>query len=339
MTLKEIALALNVSPSTVSMVLNQKDGVSADTRSRVLDMLSKNGYTVSAQSKTSAKGGSIRFLKYTKHSLLVDGNAGFVASIIDSAEREARRRGFNFVITSFGEDMIHEVFDMLLKDPLDGVIVLGTELEPKYYHYMDSMNVPFVVVDNHLGFYAADSVVMNNEDIVYMAIEHLVQLGHKNIGYLHSNVEIENFQERYSAYLKAIKQFGLEYNPKYVYSVGVTMKNSHESVSKLLDNNTDFPSAIFADNDTIAIGAMKALKSKGYNIPDDISIIGFDDIPFCVMADPPLTTMRVPTEDIGVWSVRRLHYRINHPNAPVTKLQFGGKLICRESTKIIRNSI
>lgn len=333
MTLKEIALALNVSPSTVSMVLNQKDGVSAETRNKVLEMLKKNGYSVSASRKSTVKGGSIRFLKYTKHSLLVEGNAGFVASIIDSAEREARRKGYNFVITSFGEDMIQEVFDMLRKDPLDGIIVLGTELEPKYYHYMDNMDVPLVVVDNHLGFYSVDSVVMNNDDIVYMAIEHLVQLGHKNIGYLHSNVETENFQERYYAYMKSIKQFGLEYNPKYVYSVGVTMKDSYESVNNLLDNNVEFPSAVFADNDTIAIGAMKALKNKGYNIPDDISIIGFDDIPFCVMADPPLTTMRVPTEDIGVWSVRRLHYRITHPDAPIAKLQFGGKLICRESTK------
>ena len=333
MTLKEIAQALNVSPSTVSLVLNQKDGVSNDTRSRVLSALNENGYTVSGKREVAVKRGSIRFLKYSKHSFLVDGNEGFVSSIIDSAEREARRRGFNFVITSFREEMLDEIFTMVREDPLDGIILLGTELESKHFHYLDGIDAPFVVVDNHLKYYAADSIVMNNEDIVYMAIEHLAKLGHKQIGYLHSNIETGNFQERCCAFSKALSQLGLEYNDAYVFNVGITMQNAYESMLKLLQSVTEMPTAFFADNDTIAIGAIKALKSKNYNIPNDISVIGFDDIPFCVMADPPLTTMRVPTEDMGIWTVRRLHYRMSHPDAPVAKMQFEGKLINRESTK------
>lgn len=333
LTLKEIASALNVSPSTVSLVLNQKEGVSSGTRSKVLAMLSENGYTISPQRTANTNRGSIRFLKYTKHSLLVDGNEGFVTSIIDSAEREARKKGLNFVITSFGEDMIEEVFNMLREDPLDGIIMLGTELEPKYFKYFEGLTVPFVVVDNHLKFYPADSIVMNNEDIVYMVIKHLADLGHKQIGYLHSNIITGNFYERCCAYSKAISELGLEYDSSHVYSVGVTMQNAYESMQELLQAGTKFPSALFADNDTIAIGSIKALKSNGFKVPDDISIIGFDDIPFCTMADPPLTTMRVPTEDIGSWTVRRLHYRIHHPNSPVTKMQFGATLVCRDSTR------
>lgn len=335
LTLKEIALALKVSPSTVSLVLNQKEGVSATTRSKVLAMLDENGYSLSPQRTVGENRGNIRFLKYTKHSLLVDGNEGFVSSIIDSAEREARKKGFNFIITSFGEDMIDEVFATLCEDPLDGIIMLGTELEPKHYHYLEGLKIPFVVVDNHLKFYEADSIVMNNEDIVYMAIKHLAGLGHKHIGYLHSNINTGNFSERYCAYSKALNELGLEYNTSHIYSVGVTMQNAYESMLELLQQSgVKFPSALFADNDTIALGSIKALKSNGYHIPNDISIIGFDDIPFCKMADPPLTTMKVPTEDIGKWTVRRLHYRINHPNSPVTKMQFGASLVCRESTQV-----
>lgn len=333
LTLKEIAQALNVSPSTVSMVLNQKDGVSDVTRNKVMEMLYKNGYALNSQKKSNTNRGSIRFLKYVKHSLLVEGNEGFVSSIIDSAEREARKKGYSFVITSFREDMLDEIFAMVRENPLDGVILLGTELEPTHYHHLNGINVPLVVVDNHMKFQGVDSVVMNNEDLVYKAVEHLRDLGHKNIGYLHSNTETANFIERNTAYMNVLSEFGMTYNSSNVYSVGVTMQSAYDSMVKLLESGTKLPSALFADNDSIAIGSIKALKSKGYKIPKDISIIGFDDIPFCTMADPPLTTMRVPKEDIGVWTVRRLHYRINHPNAPVTKMQFGGNLVIRESTK------
>ncbi|MEM1484425.1 LacI family DNA-binding transcriptional regulator [Oscillospiraceae bacterium PP1C4] len=333
MTLKEIAQALNVSPSTVSLVLNQKTGVSQSTRSKVLAMLGENGYAVVPLPKSESARRHIRFLKYVKHSMIVDGNEGFVASIIDSAEREARKKGFNFVMTSFREDMLDEVFKMVREDPLDGIILLGTELERQHFHYLDQLNVPLVVVDNHLQFYSADSVIMNNEDIVYMALEHLAKLGHREIGYLHSNVEIANFSERCCAYGKALETLGIPYNPNHVYQVGATMQGTYDSIMKLLQAGVKFPSGIFSDNDTIALGFIKAVKSYGYRIPEDISVIGFDDIPFCTMSDPPLTTMRVPTEDIGIWTVRRLCYRMTHPDAPVMKMQFGADLVCRESTR------
>lgn len=332
MVLKEIALALNVSQSTVSMVLNQKSGVSAATRARVLAMLAENGYTPTAQAKKSETRKSIRFLKYAKHSMLVDGNEGFVASIIDSAEREARKRGFNLIMTSFGEEMSDEVFSMVRQDPHDGVILLGTELELEHVGYLQALQVPAVVVDNHMEFCAVDSVVMNNADIVFMALEHLHSLGHTEIGYLHSIVQTGNLAERNCAYRKVLDALGLEYHPEYVLNVGITMQKAYESLMDLLATGIKLPSALFADNDMIALGAIRALKANGYQVPGDISIIGFDDVPFCTVSDPPLTTMHVPTADIGAWTVRRLCYRMGHPDAPVMKMQFGAKLVCREST-------
>lgn len=337
MTLKEIANELNVSISTVSFVLNNKEGVSEKTRKVIASKLIENGYIPSGVPKKdkSDKPKSIRFLKYAKHSQVVDGNVGFVSSIIDSAELEARNQGYHLIITSFGDKEIDDVFSMVRSQPFSGVILLGTEFEEKDYHYLDSFPSPLIVVDNHFEFYPVDVVTMDNQDIVYMAIRHLYNLGHRNIGYLHSHIQIANFAERYRAFERGIKKMGLQFNSENMFSVNATMQGSYESIAEMLEKGVSFPPAIFADNDSIAIGAIKAFKKFNYGIPEDISIVGFDDIPFCTMSEPQLTTMRVPTADIGKWTVQRLCQRIADPEIPVMKMHFSAELISRKSTKAV----
>lgn len=339
MTLKQIAQQLNVSPSTVSLVLNKKEGVSDETRKRVLAALSRNGYFPSSSEQkygNKAEQKSIRFLKYAKHSQVVDGNEGFVASIIDSAEREARKQGYNFLMTSFGDDTIAEVFAMVRAQPYHGVILLGTEFEEKDYYYLDHFPAPLIVVDNRMDFYPVDSITMDNQDIVNMAIHHLFDLGHRQIGYLRSRIQIANFAERFRAYERCIQKMGLPYVKEHVYPINATMQGAYENMVDLIKKKGSFPPALFADNDSIAMGAMKALKEYSYKIPEEISIVGFDDIPFCEMFEPQLTTMRVPTSEIGRWTIRRLCQRISHPLISVLKMQFGAELILRKSTCITK---
>ena len=337
MTLKEIAQSLNVSPATVSLVMNGKPGVGADTRSRVLQMLRDQGYEAKPFSApvppTASRQKSIRFFKYTSNGYLVHGNDGFVTSIIDAIEIEARRLGYALVMTSCQETMLDEVFSIIRENPLDGMILIGTEFMPQHYHYLDHLNVPVIAVDNYMHYCPIDSVSMNNRDTVYTALSFLHSLGHRQIGYLQSRFQTPNFMERYEAYRSALEQLGMTFSTDFVYHVGATVESSHEDMNELLRQGRKFPTALFADNDTIAIGCIHALERNGVRIPGDISVIGFDDIPSCKIIEPPLTTMRSSPEYLGFNAVRQLHARINNPNLPVTKIQCNGELICRKSTQ------
>lgn len=334
MNLKEIAKQCNVSVSTVSLVLNNKDGVSNEKRILISHVLEENGYEIQKTKKeTPVK--SIRFLKYSKHSYLVNGNAGFVTSVIDSIEGECRRQNFNLVMTSFTEKELNEISEMVRNDPLDGIIFLGTEFETKHLHYFDRLNVPLIFVDNRMALEKYDSVTMDNSSSVYRAVEYLVNQGHKKIGYLYNTLPSSNCRERIEAFTRSIRILLPSSEPACIYQVPPTTVASYEHICKLLQEKNIFPSALLATNDSIALGAMKAFKEFGFQIPEDIAIIGFDDIEASSISDPPLTTLRVNCNDMGVWTVRLLCARMQNPLTSVTKIQVGTNLIIRKSTETL----
>lgn len=333
LNIKEIAQYAGVSSATVSLVLNHKKGVSDEVRKQISKLLIENGYVLNRNESTQKFKKSIRFLKYKKHSLLVDGNAGFINSIIDALEKECRLLGFNMVINVFDDSNMKEIFDMVVSNPLDGVILLATEFEKQDLHYIKNLTVPTVIVDSYFDYESVNCVNMNNKDMVYLAIEHFAKLGHSRIGYVHSSIDTNNFTERYYSYIDALKELNLApYDTNLVFRAMPTLNGAYKSISTLIANGVQFPSALFCDNDTIALGAIKAFKEGGYHIPEDISIIGFDNIDFGSISDPPLTTLAVSCKDMGIWTVRMLCDRINYKNSPIFKTQIGGHLIERKST-------
>ena len=331
MNLKEIAKAAKVSPSTVSLVLNDKGGVSPRTREHVATLLCENGYNINYH-KPEVQQKSIRFLKYSRHSHLVNGNAGFVSAIIDAVEKETRLLGYNLVMTVFGENNISEVFDLVRNQPLCGIILLATEMEEADYAYLHDIPVPIVVVDNYMDFHSFNCVDMNNTESTFAAVRHLAGLGHPRIGYLYNKMPSSNCRARRAAYEAALRSLGIPYDPALVYPMHPTLSGSYEDTLNMLRQGVSFPSALVATNDSIALGAVKAFKESGIRVPGDVSVIGFDDIPFSAIADPPLTTMKVSCKDIGMWAVRLLCDRIDYPDSPVAKIQIGAQLIVREST-------
>ncbi len=329
MTIQEIAKLANVSPATVSIVLNNKKGVGEKTRKRVQSLLKQYNYSVPVKSKVPLK--NIRFLKYKEHGLIVDGNEGFVSAIIDSIESECRNYGYNLSITT-AEGNFEKALEAISSETSDGLIILGTELNPRYYSLLDAIRIPFVVVDNIMYFEHCDCVVMNNRETVYFALKHLYDLGHREVAYFHSKVRISNFDERRDAFYHFCNQLGLKFSDQYTYAVDPTLNGSYQSMLKIIDAGAVFPAAGFADNDTMAIGVIKALQERGYLIPGDISIIGFDDIPYCTMVTPALTTMRIPKGKIGTMAVQRLCTRMQDYESNDVKIQIGAELIVRSST-------
>jgi len=328
-TVKELAKIAGVSPATISIVLNEKKGVSDETREQVLDILKKYNYTNSKRARTSR---NICFLKYKKHGMLVEQNEGFISTILDAVEAECRLKGYNLSMT-VSDHSFEETIRSIDFSIYDGFIILGTELEEEQYHCLDYIKKPYIVIDNAIRNHPCNSIAINNDETVRCALCHLAELGHKSIAYFHSNVSIANFEERDLAFTRYCKEFGFDTNPDYVFDTPPTLVGAYDSIKSCLANTKiSLPTCAFADNDSIAIGAMKALKEFGYQVPQDISVIGFDDIHFSAISSPPLTTMRIPKALIGTIAVRQICDMIEYTPYSDVKLQIGGEFILRSST-------
>lgn len=328
-TVRELAKIAGVSPAAVSIVLNNKKGVSDEKREYILEVLKKYDYTNNRKIKATR---SLCFLKYKKHGMLVEQNEGFIAAILDAMEAECRLNGYNLNIIVSDADFEKTVKNMDFSI-YEGLIVLGTELGEEQYKYLDYIKKPFVVVDNTVAHYPCNSIAIHNDETVRCALHHLADLGHKDIAYFHSSVSIANFEERNAAFTRYCKEFGFNFNPDWQFDTYPTLVGAYNSVKEqLLGMKKDLPSCAFADNDTIAIGALKALKEFGYRVPEDISLVGFDDIHFSEISSPPLTTMRIPKSLIGRLAVKNICNRIEDASYQNVKIRVGGEFILRSST-------
>lgn len=330
--ISEIAKFAGVSVATVSLVVNNKPGVGEATRKRILDIIKDSGYTPNLKQIDYANvDKSIRFLKYKKHGLVVDEN-GFISSLSDGVDIGARELGYDVVITTINEDNKESILSLAKEDPRAGIILLGTELSSDDLNFLKDIKVPVVIVDSYFELEDYDCVVMNNIDASYKAVKYLFEKGYKEIGHFESSVIINNFSERKEGYRKALKKLGLEFKPEYSFSLESTMEGAYRDMVKILEKKPKLPQAIFSDNDTIAVGAIKALKEFKVKIPEQLSIIGFDDIPFCLMIEPTLSTMRIYKEEIGYLAAKRLIEKIEKNDTSIIKMQVGAELIERNST-------
>ena len=342
--LQDIAAELGVSRAAVSFVLNNKKGVSDSTRAVITAALERYGYHVKKElpdsgetsSDSSHISRSIRFLKYKNSAILVEENGNFVSSIIDSLEEECRRLGYNLIITAFGPENREEIYSMVSDKPMDGIIVLGTELDAADLPFFEQLPVPVILVDTPAPGRSLNCVTMNNEEIVEKAMDYFFSLGHREIGYLHSSMNTGNFRVRMQGYLNALARLGLDYKKEQVYSITPSMTGAYQEMNSLLEEGADIPSALLADNDMIALGCSRALKDNGRRLPDDCSIVGIDDISFSAICSPPLTSVRIPCKELGAQVVQLLHYKLTHPHTAPTKILVDGELIVRGSAAPVK---
>lgn len=330
MTVRELAKLIGVSPATISIVLNGKNGVSEDTRKKVLDAVEKYRYTPPA--RKSKAGKDVLLIKYCKSGMLVEENQGFISVIVDSIEEQLHSQQLGMTMT-VAKTELKSALNCVDYSKYSGMLLIATEVMKEDFEYLDLIPIPFVVVDNTVPNYYCSSVCMNNSENVYIALQYCKQCGHTEMGYIGSTTGAENFKERHQAFMKYVGELGFEFETKNEFHVKPTMLGAHDDFARILEKKPKLPSCFFAENDTIALGAVKALKEKGYKIPNDISIIGFDDIPYSSISSPALTTIHVQRNIIGKQSVIQLMQLIEDAGFMPMKTQITGKLVVRASVK------
>ncbi len=328
LTVKDIAKAANVSPATVSNALNNRKGVSEEIKQHVLKTARELGYS----KETSADKNGIRLVIFKRHGYVVN-DTPFFSSLIEGIEKECRLQGYELLIShvSIMDKDFKEILAGLNNDSSSGMLLLGTEMIHEDLDLFSNYRNPIVLLDSCLRSSTTNSVLINNEDASYRATSYLIENGHTEIGYIGSSAFIKNFFYRRQGFLDALHESKIAVKQEYLVSVEPTMEGAYRDMSVFLQNNKSLPTAFFADNDTIAFGVMRALKEKGINIPNDVSIIGFDDMPFCEITSPRLTTVKVFKQEMGSAAVKRLMTLMLESSGPAQKIQINTELIIRDS--------
>ena len=330
---KEIARELGLSAATVSVALNNKGGISEKTRIRVLDTARKCGYNFSKKNDSEAGKGVIQFIIYKNHGVIV-ADTPFFAQIAEGVDIGCKLAGYELQVTYFyGRQNISDQIRAISGKNCQGILLLGTEMEPAGFQPFSQLKVPIVVLDTYSEELNCDAVLINNIQGACLATNYLIDHGMRTVGYLHSSYPIGNFSERANGYYKALRHRRIQTDHPYVHRLAPSMEGAYIDMLSILQRNPPVADAYFADNDLIAVGAMRAFKQCGYQIPEDVSIVGFDDMPICEFLEPKLTTITVPERMLAELAVKRLVGKIKNPESIVTKIEVSVSLHERISVK------
>ena len=327
-TIRDVALKAGVSHQTVSRVINGHERVSDQTRKNVEAAIAELGYQPNAIARSMARGRT-----YTLACISPNLTDFTYASFIEGAELEARKRGY-FLLTASApnaETFATLVNQLLASRRTEGLLVITPNVEPHHVRIPRYVSAVFIGSDPNLDWIA--SVTLDDENAGYIATEHLVQMNHTNIAHITGPMAEESSQGRLRGYQCAITAAGITYQPRFIYEGDWSATSGYLAVQYFLEQQ-DAPSAIFAQNDRMAVGAIRALRDTGRRVPQDISVIGIDDMPLASYFDPPLTTILQDTYRMGREAACQLINSIEKPDNPCRQLRVEPKLIVRQSTTL-----
>lgn len=321
------------SPATVSNALNGKKGVNHETAQKILALAKEYGYIPENHIE------SIRVVTY-RDSGEVLSDAPFFNELLESVTNVSRELQLETKLVNLyrQSDSYDAEVAAILADTDSAILLVGTELSEEDAKPFLHAKVPLILLDASFDRMQFDSVLMDNRNSMQDAVDYLVAKGHKIIGYLGSEVETPNFQSRHRGYQQAMKRHELAIEKKFLFKVPVSIVGAYRRFGEILEGGAEMPTAFVADNDMIALGCMQALQKHDYRIPEDISVIGFDDINFSSVFAPGLTTMRIHTKELGEIAVRKLLDRVQHPDRIHTKTKMYTELIERGSVAAPRES-
>ena len=327
-TIKDVAARAGISRQTVSRVINDKGEVSDETRDRVLKAIEELGYQPSAVARSMVMGRTCTLGCIAPN--LIDYT---FANIIESAQAEARRLGyFIFTGSAATEADVGPLLEEMLRRQIDGLMVINPRADERYRHFLPLIDEGMAVVylNNTPQGERVSSVHCDDREGGYQATRHLVDLGHRAIATIAGLSNEECTLDRMEGYRQALDQIGLGLDPALVAQGDWSATSGYRATRHLLDAGKPF-SAIFAQNDQMAVGAIRALREAGRQVPNEVSVIGFDDIPLASYFDPPLTTLRQPMQETGERAARLLVETIQNPKRPPQQVSIRARLIQRAS--------
>jgi len=342
-TLKMVAERAEVSVNTASRAINNKPDINKETKKQILKVAQELGYVQNATAvalrtkKTRTLGVAI-----------ADNRNPFYAEVLNGIEAAAREKNYHIILANTQRDYKkeEEAINLLLAKRVDGLLITPVQDRDDDIKNLIDANIPFVIVGRDFENINVDAVYNDEVKGGFLATEYLIKKGHKRIALVNGFLHKSPAKGRLEGYKKALKEYGIPFDDALVSAGEIDVKDGYERTKQLFEKGLDF-SAIFTYNDMMAFGAMQAIREKSLRVPQDIGLVGYDDIPFSSLMAPPLTTIRLKNfsslmapplttirlkkQDLGLESVKLLLSRINGRHKKIKKIMLDIELIIRET--------
>lgn len=327
MSLRTLGDYLNLSPATISLVLNNAPGVRSipqETRDRVIEAAAKFDYRPSFYARSLRKRQS-----FSVGVLVPELSDSYATEVLTGVEEFLIEEGYFYLTASHRRqpDLIEEYPRLLMERSVEGFIVIDTILEK-------SLSLPVVVVAGHRKIEGVTNVVLDQRRAAELALRHLYQLGHRKIAFMRGGSHSSDADERWSCLMSVARDLKLTVPPQLCAQLELrvsTPELGFGPANDLIQRGADF-TALVAYNDIAAIGAIRALMNHGLRVPEDVSVVGFDDIQGAAFHNPSLTTIRQPLRQMGIVAARVLLQRIRAQASFPDVIPIHPELVIREST-------
>ncbi|WP_337220902.1 substrate-binding domain-containing protein [Vibrio cholerae] len=327
-TMKDIARLAGVSTSTVSHVINKSRFVSDEIVERVNNAAQQLNYAPSALAR------SLKMNRTKTIGMLVTTSTNpFFGEVVKGVERSCYHQGYNLILcnTEGDNQRMKASINTLLQKRVDGLLLMCSTLEGERLDVFDRYpDIPVVVMDWGPILFASDKIQDNSLQGGYMAAKHLIECGHREIGCITGPLIRHQAQMRYEGYKRALAEAGIAINPDWIVESDFECEGGYQAFEKLYERGK-LPSALFVCNDMMAMGVIQAANQRSLRIPDDLSLIGYDDVHIAKFMTPALTTIHQPKYRLGKAAVDTLLYRLENPDTTAQVVQLEPTLVVRSS--------
>lgn len=327
-TMQDIADRLNISKNAVSQALTGKPGVSEETRKQIEKIADELGYRYIPRGQNNIKTGNIGLIATD----FAFSQTNFFGEIYLSIEQEAQKRNMNLVIQSINQRSIQELSlpAFIEEKSVEGILILS-HISTPYINKVLSTGIPTVIIDHHHPNIQADAILTNNRFGSYLAIQHLIELGHKEIAFVGNTRLSPSYQERLEGFRLAFNDYNLKVNEDFLFT---NIVEKEENVDQLIKSLAVQPTAWFCINDGFGYFVNSGLKKIGLNVPVDVSVCSFDNGQLARLSTPRITSMDIDLRQYGRKSVEQLCFRIKNHHEPFQEILLPATLVIGESTAV-----
>ncbi|MBK8034819.1 MAG: LacI family DNA-binding transcriptional regulator [Chloroflexi bacterium] len=327
-TITDVARAAGLSVATVSRVLSGYEFVKESTRTRVMEAVEQLGYVASLPARSLAGGRS-----RTIGVLVPNLDVGYVGTVTQGIDQALSKANCDLVLYTSHHQATKEIYHVsaIANGITEGLLLVAPQFTSAYLDMLRERGFPYVLIDQTDANNNSDVVESTNYQGAYEATRHLCQLGHTRIAFIVGELSVWSAVERLRGYKAALADHQIPLVPELILQGDYQQQTGYEVTKQVLNNVNPPPTAIFACNDISAFGAMDAAREHGLRIPDDISIIGFDDIPQASLVYPKLTTVRQPLQQMGQVAAEMLVERIMDPSRLPRRVTLATQLVIRDS--------
>ena len=333
MTVREIAEKMGVSPTTVSVVLNNKPGVRRELREKIAAVLEENGYTL--KKNRQADGGRILLVFYQSTRFLSMRKDDILTFTLNAVQQVCDEQNYQFLYRTANRETLPQIL-LNNAENADGIVLLGTE----YYHqaepYFCKTPVPLVILDRYIPELPVNTVNTDNAQSMYDLLKHIAENGHRSIGYFKCHLDYGCARDRANCVRLFSEQFGLSLLPENIVDINLGAPDTQMQITEYLKRAEHLPTVFVTENDYLAIAVIFAMMQQGIRVPEDISIAGFDNSQVCSLFPAGLTTVQVHFTEMARVAAQQLIQRIRTPGQLPVKSLISTQLVIRSSIRKLK---